>query len=97
MQKMKIQEKLIKLTEMTMDNSRARISRTYGVTDEIVRERGVRQGDTLPPTLFNITLDGAIKVTGAQARDKRSLGAALKKLVKETEERGLQLNQNKSK
>jgi hypothetical protein len=97
MQKMKIPEKLIKLTEMTMDNSRERISRTYGVTDEIVRERGVRQGDTLPPTLFNITLDGGIKVAGAQARDKRSLGAALKKLVKETEERGLQLNQNKSK
>jgi hypothetical protein len=59
MQKMKIPEKLIKLTEMTMDNSRARISRTYGVTNEIVRERGARQGDTLPPTLFNITLDGA--------------------------------------
>jgi hypothetical protein len=97
MQKMKIQEKLIKLTEMTMDNSRARISRTYGVTNEIVREREARQGDTLPPTLFNITLDGAIKVAGAQARDKRSLGAALKKLVKETEERGLQINQNTSK
>jgi hypothetical protein len=97
MQKMKIPEKLIKLTEMTMDNSRARISRTYGVTNGIVRERGARQGDTLPPTLFNITLDGAIKVTGAQARDKRSFGAALKKLVKETEERGLQINQNKSK
>jgi hypothetical protein len=42
MQKMKIPEKLIKLTEMTMDNSRERISRTYGVTNEIVREREVR-------------------------------------------------------
>jgi hypothetical protein len=61
---MKIPEKLIKLTKMTMDNSKARISTTEGVTNEINIERGVRQGDALSTTLFNIALDGAIKAAG---------------------------------
>jgi hypothetical protein len=64
MQQMKIPEKLIKLTKMTMDNSKARISTTEGVTNEINIERGVRQGDALSTTLVNITLDGAIKAAG---------------------------------
>jgi hypothetical protein len=54
---MQIPEKLIKLTKMTMDNSRARISTTEGVTNEITIERGIRQGDALSTTLFNIALD----------------------------------------
>jgi hypothetical protein len=114
---MKIPEKLIKLTKMTMDNSKARISTTEGVTNEINIERGVRQGDALSTTLFNIALDGAIKAAGLDraitvsatqviayaddialiTRDKKSLGAALQKLVTETEKRGLQLNQDKTK
>jgi hypothetical protein len=61
---MKIPEKLIKLTKMTMGNSRARISTAEGVTNEINIKRGVRQGDTLSSTLFNIALDGAIKAAG---------------------------------
>jgi hypothetical protein len=47
MQQMQIPEKLIKLTKITMDNSRARISTTEGVTNEINIERGVRQGDAI--------------------------------------------------
>jgi hypothetical protein len=119
MQQMKIPEKLIKLTKMTMDNSKARISTTEGVTNEINIERGVRQGDALSTTLFNIALDGAIKAAGLDraiaitvsatqviayaddialiTRDKKSLGAALQKLVTETEKRGLQLKQDKTK
>jgi hypothetical protein len=117
MQQMQIPEKLIKLTKMTMDNSRARISTTEGVTNEINIERGVRQGDALSTTLFNIALDGAIKAAGLDraitvsatqviayaddmariTRDKKSLGAALQNLVTETEKRGLQLNQDKTK
>ncbi|KAH0818455.1 hypothetical protein GEV33_004336 [Tenebrio molitor] len=117
MQQMKIPEKLIKLTKMTMDNSRARISTTECVTNEINIERGVRQGDALSTTLFNIALGGAIKAAGLDraitasatqviayagdvaliTRDKKSLGAALQKLVTETEKRGLQLNQDKTK
>jgi hypothetical protein len=109
MQQMQIPEKLIKLTKMTMDNSRARISTIEGVTNEINIERGVRQGDALSTTLFNIALDGAIKaaVSSTQViayaddialitRDKKSLEAALQKLVTETEKRGLQLNQDKT-
>jgi hypothetical protein len=61
---MKIPEKLIKLTKMTMGNSKARISTAEGVTNEINIKRGVRQGDTLSSTLFNIALDGAIKAAG---------------------------------
>jgi hypothetical protein len=61
---MKIPEKLIKLTEMTMNNSRARISTADDVTNEIGIEKIVRQGDTPSTTLFNITLDRAIKATG---------------------------------
>jgi hypothetical protein len=117
MQQMKIPEKLIKLTKMTMDDSRARISTTECVTNEINIERGVRQGDALSTTLFNIALGGAIKAAGLDraitasatqviayagdvaliTRDKKSLGAALQKLVTETEKRGLQLNQDKTK
>jgi hypothetical protein len=105
MQQMKIPEKLIKLTKMTMGNSRARISTAEGVTNEINIKRGVRQGDALSSTLINIALDGAIKAAGLDraitvsafqviayaddlvliARDKKSLGAALQKLVTETE------------
>lgn len=55
--------KLVKLTKMTMDNSCAKIMTSEGTTDNIIIQKGVRQGDALSTTLFNIALDGAIKET----------------------------------
>lgn len=65
MKTMEIPAKLIRLTKMTMEKSRARINTLETTSEEIAIETGVRQGDSLSTTLFNITLDGAVRKAGA--------------------------------
>ena len=60
MKRMKIPDKIIRLTQMTMDGSRAVINTRDGLSKEVEITRGVRQGDGLSATLFIIALDGVI-------------------------------------
>lgn len=64
MQNLEIPAKLIRLTEMTMKKSHARLLTIKEITDEISIQTGVRQGDALSTTLFNIVLEAAIDATG---------------------------------
>lgn len=64
MENMNVPPKLIRLAKMTMDGSIARALTREGTTEEINIQRGVRQGDALSTTLFNIALDGTVKATG---------------------------------
>lgn len=52
------------LIRLPVDNSQAKVTTNDEVTKAINIEIGVRQGHALSTTLFNIVLDGVIKVTG---------------------------------
>lgn len=58
-----IPEKLIRMIKITLERSRAAVITQEGLTNEVEVERGVRQGDGLSATLFNIALEGAIRAT----------------------------------
>lgn len=61
MSELKIPKKLISLTKLTLSNSRCKI-RTNGMTsEEFVIQQGLKQGDALSCTLFNITLEGVMR------------------------------------
>ena len=60
---MDIPPKLVRLTKMTMEPSLARVATQDGDTAEINIRKGVRQGDSLSTTLFNIALNGAVEAT----------------------------------
>lgn len=66
MQAMEVPAKLIRLTKMTMEGSRARVITNEGATEEVEIQTGVRQGDALSTTLFNIALDGVISASGIE-------------------------------
>lgn len=117
MENLKIPSKLIKLTKMTMEGSLAKVVTSEGTTEDISIETGVRQGDALSTTLFNIALEGAVRAAGISgniahsskqllayaddivliARNRRSLERGLLLLEKEARERGLEINQDKTK
>ena len=64
MKRMEIPSKLIRLSKMTMDGSQAKAISNGRLTRPIKIEIGVRQGDALSTTLFNIVLDGAVRAAG---------------------------------
>lgn len=61
LQKLGIPGKLRRLIQMTMTNTRMRVKTTKGVTEEFEINKGVRQGDSLSTTLFNLALDYVVK------------------------------------
>ncbi|XP_072398001.1 uncharacterized protein [Diabrotica undecimpunctata] len=48
---------------MTMDGARAKATTEDGSTKSIAIETGVRQGDSLSTTLFNISAEGSVKAS----------------------------------
>lgn len=58
MEKLGIPGKLIRLVEMAWKKTKAAIKTTGDVAKEIIIDSGVRQGNELLTTLFNIALDG---------------------------------------
>lgn len=56
MERKGIPKKLIKLTQMTLSSARAKVLVDGRCGDQFELNRGVRQGDTLSATLFNIAL-----------------------------------------
>lgn len=61
MERMKIPSKLIGLIRMTMKNTTACVRVEEGQTERFGINSGVRQGDALSATLFNIALEETIK------------------------------------
>lgn len=61
MEKMEIPQKLVRLTEMTMKGSKAAVLMEGEVSEDFEINLGVRQGDGLSTTLFNLTLDAIIR------------------------------------
>lgn len=61
MNSMGIPQKLIKLTRMTMENSRGYVRLNEGPTEKFQTNKGVRQGDALSATLFNIAMESVIR------------------------------------
>ena len=60
---MDIPPKLMRLIKMTTEGSLARVATQDGDTADINIRKGVRQGDALSTTLFNIALNGTIEAT----------------------------------
>lgn len=74
---LRIPIKLIRLTTMLLNGSQAIIKTKEGIPDKVKIEAGVRQGDTLSSTLFNIALAGAMK----QAELTRAIAQSLTQMV----------------
>ncbi|XP_072384566.1 uncharacterized protein [Diabrotica undecimpunctata] len=58
-----IPAKLIRSTKMTMDGARAKVTTEEDSTKSIAIETGVRQGDSLSTTLFNMAVEETVKAS----------------------------------
>lgn len=58
--------KLVKLIRLTMIQTTAKVKAQTGVTDPFSVTRGLKQGDGLAPTLFNIALEYVIRKLSVQ-------------------------------
>lgn len=63
MKELEIPEKLIKLVIMTLKNSKSTVQVGEGETEEFDVNAGVRQGDALSATLFNLMIESMIRKT----------------------------------
>lgn len=117
MQNLNIPKKLINLIKMTMERSEAVVTTHEGTTNAFNIETGVRQGDALSTSLFNIALEGSIRALDHRgtianksvqltayaddivivARSRKTLIDTLLKLEGEAKNRGLIINENKTK
>lgn len=61
MAEFKIPAKIRRLVQMTLSNTTAFVRTDYGDTKEFKTTRGVRQGDALSATLFNIALEYVLR------------------------------------
>ncbi|KAJ3667210.1 hypothetical protein Zmor_002610 [Zophobas morio] len=66
MEKMGIPRKLINLVRMCIKNSKAVVAAKNGNSEEFAFNAGVRQGDGMSATLFNIVMDRIVKNTHAE-------------------------------
>jgi sorting nexin-29 len=58
-----IPAKLVKLIKATMNNTKCRVRIGGQLTDEFMVSQGLKQGDALAPTLFNLSLEYVIRET----------------------------------
>jgi len=61
-----IPNKLIRLTRMTMDNTKSQARIQSDLSDSIITKKGLRQGDPLACLLFNLALEKVIRNPGIQ-------------------------------
>lgn len=61
MKEFKFPQKLIKLTKMTLENSRSQVKVQGSLSRSFRTEEGLRQGDPLSPVLFNLVLEKAVR------------------------------------
>jgi len=61
LQELRIPNKLVRLIKMTIQNTEARLKTENLISNPFLISFGVRQGDALSATIFNLTLDSLIK------------------------------------
>ena len=66
MSEFNIPNKLIRLTRMTMENTKSRVRIQSDLSDPITAKKGLRQGDSLACLLFNLALEMAVRKAGIQ-------------------------------
>jgi sorting nexin-29 len=59
-----IPNKLIRLTRMTMENTKSQVRIQSDLSDSITTKKGLRQGDSLACLLFNLALEKFIRNAG---------------------------------
>jgi hypothetical protein len=57
----KVPPKLIRLVKLTFENTTAKVKVNNAYTSEFRVESGVKQGDPLSPTLFNLVIDTVLR------------------------------------
>ena len=66
MSEFNIPSKLIRLTQMTMENTQSQVRIQSDLSDLIHTQRGLRQGDSLACLLFDLALEKAVRNAGIQ-------------------------------
>ena len=66
MSEFNIPNKLVRLTRMTIENTKSRVRIQSDLTDPITAKKGLRQGDSLACLLFNLALEMAVRKAGIQ-------------------------------
>jgi sorting nexin-29 len=66
MSEFNIPNKLIRLTQMTMENTKSQVKIQSDLSDSIITKKGLRQGDSLACLLFNLALEKFVRNAGVQ-------------------------------
>jgi len=61
-----IPNKLIRLTRMTMENTKSQVRIQSDLSDSIITKKGLRQGNSLTCLLFNLALEKFVRNAGIQ-------------------------------
>lgn len=69
LKKLAIPNKLIKLQQLCLQNSKAKIKFQGTISDEVNINRGVKQGDPISPTLFNLVLEHVLREAKLNGKD----------------------------
>jgi hypothetical protein len=69
MSEFNIPNKLIRLTRMTMENTKSQVRIQSDLSDPITMKKCLRQGDSLACLLFNLTLEMVVRKAGIQTNE----------------------------
>ena len=117
MRTLEVPNKIIRLISMTLNRTTAKVKTAEGETDEFEIKMGVRQGDVISATLFNIMLEYVIRKLKLQgtivnretqviayaddiiiiSRSKKGLIETCRKLLHESKQVNLKVNESKTK
>ena len=71
MSEFNIPNKLIRFTQMTMENIKSQVRIQSDLSDSIITKKGLRQGASLASLLFNLALEKVVRNAGTQTSRTR--------------------------